>query len=352
MKELWSERELGTIMSSIEALWRLKELVPVHRRSLTLSRKCLVGLIPRQWEADFDDGSHTIAYIGRNFFSLLLLSSYDCISFDEDEIIFLGSVNNVIRSIVTAADNIIDDEDKPALPLNMPQGAPKFRNSLALISWSIALSRLLEKAVEQKYLAAGESSECMNALMNHLVAIGAIEAEEEAGVDSIISPEEVIERVHEQKGGQLLALAFVVARFIARGEEASQKLDIVSKGIHLIGLALQHIDDITDLVVDMEWKKHNLLRSEVVHNGTNDEKAFLNVLTQSPYRFQDQLRDKLSVSIHRVVARALKTAHSGFGLLEQAGYKLKQKEAMILLKALFHVRGESSLLKPAKEEYS
>ena len=75
-------------MSSIEALWRLKELVPLHKRSLTVSRKSLDGLIPSQWEAPFDDGNNTISYIGRNFFSLLLLSSYDCISFTEEQIVF------------------------------------------------------------------------------------------------------------------------------------------------------------------------------------------------------------------------------------------------------------------------
>lgn len=203
-------------MGSIEALWRLKELVPVHRRSLDMSRNCLSGLIPQQWEAPFADGNTTIEYIGQNFFSLLLLSSYDCISFSEEEIIFLGAVNNVVRMIVTAADNIIDDEDKPVLPLNMPSGAPRFRNSLALINWSIALQRLLDEGVKRNHIPESECQNCINTLMHHLIAIGAVEAEEEAGVDVVITPQEIITRIHEQKGGQLLALAFVAADFLQK----------------------------------------------------------------------------------------------------------------------------------------
>ena len=254
--------------------------------------------------------------------------------------------------IVTAADNIIDDEDKPVLPLKMPNGAPRFRNSLALISWSIALSRLLTKGVELGHIEKDDGTDCLNSLMNNLVEIGAIEAEEEAGVKEVISPGEVIDRVHEQKGGQLLALAFVVPNFMVRGDEALKKLKVVSKGIHLIGLALQHIDDITDLKIDMECNKHNLLRSEVVHNGTKEENEFLTLLSKDECSCQEYVRKKLSPSIGRLVARALKTADKGFNLLEEGGYKLKQKEAMVILRGLFHVRGESSLLKLAEEETS
>ncbi len=52
----------------------------------------------------------------------------------DDEIRWLAGVNHAIRCVVTAADNLIDDEDKPVLPLVLPAGAVRFRNTLGLLA--------------------------------------------------------------------------------------------------------------------------------------------------------------------------------------------------------------------------
>jgi len=327
-------------------LWRFQKLIGPHRRGVELARAEARGLIPQRFRGLDADERNPVTYTGRNFFSLLLLSAYRALEFPDPQLEYLAAVNHTIRAVVTAADNLIDDEDKPVLALKMPSDAERFRNCLGLLAWGVALERVVGLGVERGVLAEERVGDAVQGLMALLVEIGAVEAEEEAGVDEVATPEEVIERIHEHKGGSLLGLAFVVPRFGLEADPRAPRLETMAAGIHAIGLALQHVDDVTDLEIDVARRSHNLLQSEIAHHGSQAERAFLASLRSGLPG--EGYRDVCGASVGRVVARALETARRGLGLLQDAGYPLAAEEAMTLLQALFRVRGEAELLELAR----
>lgn len=327
-------------MSTLGLLVGLQQVIGVHRRGVAMALDAVDGLVPARWLDERPADLDPVTHVSRNFFSLLLLTAYRALAMDDRQLAYLAGVNHAIRAVVTAADNLIDDEDKPVLSLALPDGAVRFRNSLGLLAWGMAFERIVGRP--EGGMPADRVSEAVAAVMSLMVEIGSIEAEEEAGVDEIVPPRVVVERVHELKGGALLGLAFVVPRLMLAGDERGPRLDTMARGIHEVGLALQHVDDVTDLEIDVARRGHNLLQSEIVHNGGDPERAFLAMLRGggdgSAYR------GACAASAGRVVARALDTAEHGFGLMEQAGYPLRTDEARALIRTLFRVRGEAGLL--------
>ncbi len=263
----------------------------------------------------------------------------------DDQLRWLGAINHGVRSIVTAADNLLDGEDKPVLALRFPAGAARFRSCLGLLAWSAALERIVARGVEHGSLTPAQVPIAVERLLALLIEVGAVEAEEEGGVEAIIPPDEVVQRIHEHKGGNLLGLAWVVPLLVLEDDPRSSRARMMADGIHAIGLALQHVDDVTDLEIDVAARGHNLLQSVIAHQGNEDERTHLEAMRSG--LMSDTYRSVCQESIGGVVARALNTAQRGFSLLEQAGYPLSEARAMALLEMLFEVRGEAALWKAA-----
>jgi hypothetical protein len=334
-------------MNTLAQLWQLHQEIEVHRQAVALARAEVDPLIPQRWRGDHPREPNPVSYAGRNFFSLLLLSSYRSLGLDDDALRWLGAINHTVRSIVTAADNLLDGEDKPVLALRFPPAAARFRSCLGLLAWSVALERVVGLGVAQGALPPERVPLAVERLLALLIEVGAIEAEEEAGVDSIIEPDAVVSRIHEHKGGSLLGLAYVVPRLMLEEDPRADRVEGMAAGIHAIGLALQHVDDVTDLVIDVEARGHNLLQSVIFHQGSEAERTHLEAMRAGMH--SDTYRSVCSPSVGAVVARALSTAQRGFSLLEDAGYPLGRDQAMALLKMLFEVRGEGALWRAAEE---
>ncbi len=334
-------------MGSLGQLWQLHQGADLHREGVAAAREQVQALIPERWRAPSSPERNPVRYLGRNFFSLLLVSAYRCLPMEDEAVRWLAAINHVVRSVVTAADNLLDDEDKPVLALRFPKGAARFRSCLGLIAWSAALERVVALGVEPGFIRRDQAPEAVHRLLALLVEVGAVEAEEEAGVEGILSPAEVIAQVHEHKGGSLLGLAWVVPLLALEGDPRHERAATMAAGIHAIGLALQHVDDVTDLETDIRRGGHNLLQSTIAHQGSEEERTHLEAIRAGMPG--DLVREVCRPSIGRVVALALDTAQRGFTLLEQAGYPLARAEATALLEMLFEVRGEPELWRAAQE---
>ncbi len=335
-------------MSALTQLWQLHQGVDLHREAVAMARREVESLVPEPWRAQPPRELNAVRYTGRHFFSLLLLSAYEALGLDAEQQRWLGAINHTVRSIVTAADNLLDGEDKPVLALRFPPGAARFRSCLGLLAWSAALERVIGRGAAIGSLAPRQVPEAVERLLALLIAVGAVEAEEEAGVETIILPDEVVTRIHEHKGGSLLGLAWVVPLMVLEGDPRHQRARTMAAGIHAIGLALQHVDDVTDLENDVTARGHNLLQSEIFHRGDEDERVHLEAMRAGLQ--SGTYREVCRASVGRVVGRALVTAQRGFGLLEDAGYPLGQAQAMALLGKLFEVRGERELWRAAVEQ--
>ncbi len=101
------------------------------------------------------------------------------------------------------------------------------------------------------------------------------------------------------------------------GDPRQEHARTMPAGIHAIGLALQHMADVTDLKLDVTALGHNLLQSEIHHHGIEDERTHLEA-TRSGL-LGDTCRSIFWASGGRLVARALSTAQNVFRCWSRPG---------------------------------
>ena len=275
----------------------------------------------------------------RNFFSILFLSIYRALKIPADHRHLYGVINQAIRGIVTGCDNILDDEYKSMLPLAFPPKAQRFGSVMHILLFDRFLEQTLSSAVNEGILNELDKDTVHKQIFSALVAIGAEEASEEGGVTAILRPEEILTTVHALKGGELLRLAFITPLYIEKSP-AVQKAD---QAIYKIGLALQVIDDMTDLSEDIASGHHNYLLSSIEHEGDDQERDRLNVLLTSRQDMSTPFEVLFPASTRRVMHRAIGEALNGFSELNQAGFWLNRRDAFGVIKDLFHLRGLSRL---------
>jgi len=281
-------------------------------------------------------------YLQRNFFSILFLSIYRALNIPKERRIFYGIINHCLRGIVTGTDNLLDDEYKELLPLNFAADAARFKSVMHILLFDRFMFRIIEQAAEKGFIARKDIDTLHRGIFRTIVPIGAEEAEEEGGIKEILSPADILSSVHMYKGGNLLCLAFVAPEIIETGLAAAVRR--ARQGVYSIGMALQVIDDITDIYEDIRDKRHNYLVSSIYFEGTHSEKVMLedvmNEGTANPVRVE--LAYKKSVS--RVMEQAIGEALSGFRKLEESGYWFNQRTAMSIIRNIFHLRGAENLL--------
>ncbi|MEW6500445.1 MAG: hypothetical protein ACOY8P_01180 [Thermodesulfobacteriota bacterium] len=282
-----------------------------------------------------------LAYAQRNFFSILFLSLYQAIGIPAERRRLYGMINHCLRGIVTGADNILDDEYKELLPLNFPAEATRFKSVMHILLFDRMLFRIGKRFEALGTTIAGETA-LDGALFTAIVPIGAGEAQEEGGVKEIITPEAVLDTVHMYKGGKLLCLSFVAPQLL-EPVAFRDRLTLADEGIYHIGVALQMIDDLTDLYEDLRAGNHNYLVSAVFHQGNPEERQRLATIRQNPGA-GPAIETLFPETLRRVMERAVGEALLGFRKLEQAGYWLNQAQAYGLIRHLFVLRGVKQLL--------
>ncbi|NOZ22517.1 MAG: hypothetical protein GXP25_15655 [Planctomycetes bacterium] len=286
--------------------------------------------------------AHTAAYLQRNVFSILFLSVYESLGIPRPRRMLYGMVNRCLRGVVTAADNLLDDEYKDVLELQgLPEGATTYKSVLQLLTFDRVLSLGLHQAVVRGDFDASEAQRVSNALLQKLAAIGKEEAVEEAGIEEILPPEEIIQTVHVQKGSNLLKLSFVAPSLLESG--LIGRIRLCERGIHEIGTGLQILDDVTDFRQDIERKNHNYFISCLYHNGDGAEHEALDRLRADP---EDRSAASVLLSgpvLPSVVDRAVGHSIDGFSILNDAGHWLHAEQAFELIAWLFKSRGLAHL---------
>ena len=305
----------------------------------------LRNLLAETLEQKFIQGGRSgpwnpVKYAQKNFFSILFLAIYRSIGIPEERRLWYGAINHCLRGIVTGADNLLDNEYKEMLPLNFPPAATRFKSIMHLLVFDRFLIKLAERMASLGI--ATSPPELHDALFRAIVPIGAEEAQEEGGVQTILSPGEILSSVHMYKGGKLLCLSFVAPRLLEK--TLVPELDKAEQGIFSIGLALQVIDDLTDLYEDIRAENHNYLVSAIHHSGTRSEQSHLEQALLHRSRPGKPIEVLFPDSVTRVMGDAIGEALRGFALLEDAGFWFDQDQAYALIRHLFELRGLSHLL--------
>lgn len=273
-----------------------------------------------------------LSYLRTNVFSILFLAVYECVGIDERRRRFYGSLNQCIRGVVTATDNILDNEDKDLLPLPLPKGANRFRSVMSALIYDRIIDALCDDFGAEKKPAFQRE------LTSALYQIGEVEAEEEVGLKKVASPSEIVRRVHNRRGGNLLKLAFIAPQVYETA--GRDRLDKAAEGIHSIGMALQMVDDIVDLAEDARSMKNNYLLSRML------SEKFGHGIALGGWKALAEVRPKI---VAEAVDSAVDEALGGFRQLEAIGFGLTPEGAMRFIATLFDLRGGAELLALARK---
>ena len=338
-------------MIQLDALPKLYGAITDHRRMEHDIQRLLRCNLPSNYLRPPTGLSGVRQYAQKNFFSILFLSIYKALGISAPRRQFYGLINHCLRGLVTGTDNLLDNEYKEMLPLAFPDSAVRFKSVMHILLFDRFLFQVVDRAVGEGLISQPDVDRVHKALFAALVPIGAEEACEEGGISTILTPDEILSSVHMYKGGKLLCLAFVAPLLLEK--ERSSSLVLAEKGIYSIGMALQIIDDLTDLYEDIRDKNHNYLVSAIHHTGTDREQALLTELRLFPGAGGEQPIELLfETSVRRVMKTAIGEALHGFDILQQAGYWLSRRNGYKLIRYLFRLRGVENLLPffPAADE--
>ena len=199
----------------------------------------------------------------KNFFSALFLYSYHRAGVPKSRRVFYATVNQCLRGMVTGCDNLLDDEYKKTLETDLPEGGVRFRSVLDIMVSDHVLFELLSR---QSLAGEFEMRRALRAAHASLVAMarsGAQEASEEGGVSSVLSPDEVLSRVHHFKTGLLFQSPWAVPSVLENRRPAV--VDTLMDALYRIGMGCQVMDDMVDLSRDLRLERHNYVSSLLYH---------------------------------------------------------------------------------------
>jgi hypothetical protein len=278
------------------------------------------------------------AYWERNFFSILFVSIFQAIGIEPWRVRHYAAVIHTVRGIVTATDNILDDERKGALIVDLRAGKV-LPNVLSMLLQVGQLQRSIREVTPDDDAA----DRAWGALVDLLYSIGEEEAAEEGAVEEVLPPKRLLDEIHRFRGANLLLLAFVVPEL--NEPDFAEAIAHAKSGVFRIGLALQILDDLADFEEDIRRRNHNFLRSWLVH-GVGSDGHGGNAPKVSDQTLSALSTEELSTShtlfpqaTGEVMVLAIELALTGFDRLRRAGHPLDRSTARELMAAMFRLRG-------------
>lgn len=274
-------------------------------------------------------GSHKKSFtenFKKNFFSILMISIlHECLT-DKEKVISYGKVIAYLRGIITATDNMIDNENKGNINLKEPKSLI-VRNSLLLLILQQELTLEIKNISLEK-----NSGEIFDKIFNIAQAES---LREESQSEEYPQVDYILDRIHSGIGGELLDLSLEVPKSI----EKNEKLETYAQGLFEIGMALQALDDICDIEEDMKSEKVNYATSYLIYNLNWKKESILKKLERGE-EIEDELVPLLDLSIDRAV--------KGFSIMKSAGYPIGKTDTIKLLEVLFQIRGLEKCWKKSK----
>lgn len=281
-----------------------------------------------------------LTFLQDNFFLVLFNSSLQNWGMPQEKIDLYSRLNYCLRSEVIAADNIGDGEDKQALPIKRFEG--KSFNSLFQFMNAVHVSSIL---MQESPLVSRENQERILKEINQLYyEIGSLEGSEEQGITTILQPEEMIQKVHHFRGGNLFRLQFGAVHVLERGvSELEPKIEATEKGFHLLGTAFQIVDDITDFESDLKRRSNNLVQSIIHHEGTPAEKKKLKEMVESDRIPANAFENYFHSSGQRTLDYAIRYAQEAFESLQTIGFWVDPADSPFFVAAIAGEIGETRI---------
>ena len=257
-----------------------------------------------------------------NFFTLLMLSILKNEKISEKNIIEYGKIIVYLRQIITSTDNIIDSERKGFIRSN------KLSN---LIVENSLIQLLCKNLVSKSLIKLGDTSlELDNKLLTFIGKIAYSENLRNVNTSKEYPTYEyILNSIHSGIGGNLLELSLIIPISL-EDKTTSDSLLNYSKGLYLIGMALQNLDDYFDMKEDFYNSKYNLYSSILIEKNICSQEALEAHLNGS-----NDFIELFSKELKSVKENTLK----GLSLFMDQGFPITEEDSLILLKELFKVRG-------------
>ena len=268
----------------------------------------------------------------KNIFSTLFQSMYHLMGCDPQHRLFYGKLIHLFRIWVTSADNLLDDEDKVVIPIQMPGSSRVMRQVVSIMTADRVFQRLLAEGRDSGALTARQASELSDRSLQILLPSAAQEASEEEGIAARPDPDYVLSVIHRYKTGILFNVAFLAPEII-EPHLNRVRADALKEALMQFGIGCQVLDDIRDLARDHIERRHNYLLSSLWKN--------------QPEFFQSLERRELTATDRlylEVLPFALPVARLGFGMMRdglsalgELGLGINEKTAGYLAGSMFTV---------------
>ncbi len=264
----------------------------------------------------------------RNLFSTLFQSVYFLLGIAAPRRRLYGQLTHLFRIWVTSADNLLDDEAKPVLPLILPRGGGQTMTQvLAVMTADRILERLLSEAADAGTITPAQARRLSAGSLQVLLPSAALEASEEGGIRERPPPEEVLKTIHRLKTGLLFNLPFFGPEICEAEQLDAVKVATLKAALMEFGLGCQILDDIRDLARDWLEGRHNYLLSRLTVTGG----PFWESLPGRGLRPEDRLyRDAPPEIVHPAVRQALALQSGALTVLVREGLDLSPAQVSAL----------------------
>lgn len=316
---------------------RMKGSLAAHRETVEYVHR----LLPEVIDARFIDASfeadRELEFLQNHFFLILFHSIFESLGCSPERLRFYARANFCIKGMVTAADNLFDDESKLLIPLAVDP-ATRFASILQLLCCDRLIHRLCDDARADGSLRRDEASDVHRALLTQLATIGSLEGSEEHGVDEILTVDDMVEKVHHVRGGLLFSLAFVSPRVLESGE-LRQRFETAERAIEHLGTAFQIVDDLTDFELDLRRRSHNILVAQAHHDGSADATAAIGDLLKGKEPEAGMVEGVFASSARSVLSRAEAEGRRAFEMLSELGFWFPPERSDLLVHAIVGIEG-------------
>jgi len=253
----------------------------------------------------------------KNFFTLFMISLLKDSGIEKNKLISYGKIIYFLRAIVTAVDNLIDNEEKGVIFFNSIN-EKNSNNSLI----SLQMQNLLTNEIYK--LAPQNGFQISNNLMDDLYIIARSESLR-CRDDYLEYPKYkfILDNINSGIGGKLLKIGLTVPCLI----EENEKLNKFSNILFDMGVELQALDDLCDMKEDYDNNKTNLATAYFFENTNLSEDEVVNLDIED----NKEVKGYLKLIIENVFA--------SFRQLKEIGYPINERDGKILLERLFELRG-------------
>ena len=196
----------------------------------------------------------------KNIFSTLFYSAYLALGIPLPRRMLYGKLNHLFRIWVTSADNLLDNEDKCVLPLEMPGRPRVMREVVAIMAADRVLWRMLNEAVAERTLTAQQAASLADESLRCLLPSAAQEASEEGGIGARPAPAYVLDTIHVLKTGLLFNIPFLGVDVVETDLDA-ERVTRMKRALLMFGGGCQILDDVRDMGRDFVERRHNYVLS-------------------------------------------------------------------------------------------